>query len=239
MKKIIIVAVIAISCGLGACLLSGRAQALQYGATVGYSSLGFQLHGASVEFLLGINSKDKHRPQGSVWHFGFAGTTGNKKTNLTQATWNGLSIDNYLSERAGGGATAQQIAAQLRGLEIETSSLYGISDLSAVKIDSTAYAISLAYEYVFTQKVPGFGLLVGFEAIIEEGTLSDSKTTGGGGGGGLFGISYYWRNGFVISAKTALGWSSLGDGNLLATNDRLGLPAEFYATPTFSIGFIR
>lgn len=232
MKKGIAIAAFAVV-GLVAGLLPNSAQGLQYGATVGYSSVGFQLHGGSVELLLGIGGKDGHRPQGSVIHVGFAGATGEGETDLTKATFDGIEFTSL---------PALNRLGILQGL-----GAYGITDAAKAKGDGTAYIISAAYEYVFSKGAPGLGIIGGAELYISQGgfeslsPLAPSlETEGGIGGGAVIGVSYYLRSGINFSFKTGLGAVDPGKIEFaVGTASTEIQPATvFYASPTFSIGYI-
>ena len=248
-KAIIATAVFAV--GLVVSLAPNKAQALQYGANVGYSSIGFQLHGGSVEFLLGIGGKDGHRPRGSVIHIGFAGMTGQGETDLTKASWDGLSYDQYQEQaRAAADAriaalvTAGTSAADANALVVTAPILaYGLQDPTKVKGDGTAFVISAAYEWVFSEGAPGLGVIAGAELYISQGGFKSSnadypsvKTSGGIGGGGVVGVSYYMRNGINFSFKTGLG--AVDPGEVTLFNVKVEPETVFYASPTLSVGYI-
>lgn len=251
-KAIIATAVFAV--GLVVSLAPNKAQALQYGATVGYSSIGFQLHGGSVEFLLGIGGKDGHRPRGSVIHIGFAGMTGEGQTDLTKASWDGASYYQFqvdqkndglarVAAAVAAGATPAQAVAGVAAETDAAIAAYGLQDPTKVKGDGTAYVISAAYEWVFSNGAPGLGVLAGAELYISEGGFNSSnadypsvKTSGGIGGGGVVGVSYYLRNGINFSFKTGLG--AVDPGEVTLFNVKVEPETVFYASPTISVGYI-
>ena len=237
MKKVIIAAAtFAVVLVVG--LAPNKAQSLQYGGNIGYSSIGFTLHGGSVEFLLGFGGKDGHRPQGSVLHVGFAGMSGTGETDLTQATFDGVSYGVF------------SISPAARALEGLT--LYGITNPNKARGDGTAYIISAGYEWVFSRVAPGLGVIGGLELYISQGGFegtaaavaaglpSSLKTEGGIGGGVVVGASYYMRNGINFAFKTGLGGVDPGEINFASPAGNIKIEPEtvFYASPTFSVGYI-
>ncbi len=111
MRKGIVVALACLAAGFSG-LFASPAKGLQFGFNVGYTSVGFQLHGMGGEFLFGFQGQDEHRPKGSVLRIGLAGAAGTSPgANLTKATWNGESYDDFRSgiQNAAAGA-AQDIA---------------------------------------------------------------------------------------------------------------------------------
>ncbi len=252
MKKAIIAAAV-FAVGLVAGFTPDKAHGLQYGFNAGYSSIGFQLHGGSVEFLLGVGGKDGHRQQGSVVHVGFAGMTGQGETDLTKATWGGASYEQFNAQ-----IEASVLALVAAGAPLATAQAavaapriaYGLTDPTKVKGDGTAYVISAGYEWVFSKGAPGLGVLVGGELYISQGGFESSnslypsvKTEGGIGGGGVIGVSYYMRNGVNFAFKTGLGAVDPGEVNFqLQPGGLQSVKVEpetvFYASPTFSIGYI-
>lgn len=244
------IALFATAVVLVASLLSNKAQALQLGYNIGYSSVGFQLHGFSGEFLFGIGGKDEHRPKGSVIHFGLAAMSGERETNLGTATWNGGSLEdlvvartvakqpNFLSfppdvQEREAGTTRREIATEI-------NEKYGISNLNSVTGDNTAYVISAGYEWVFSQSWPGLGLLAGVELYILNPAPSSLRTKTDVSGGAVLGIGYYMRNGVNFSFKTGIGAIDIGEINLQIDDASIhyNTETEFYITPTFSLGFI-
>ncbi len=247
MRKGIIVALATLAMGLTG-LFASPAKGLQFGFNAGYSSVGFQLHGMGGELLFGFQGKDEHRPEGSVLRIGLAGASGEGETDLTKAKWGGVSFNNFIigtaAQALGGLAgfaqlpAAQQqgaIAGALAGIEGGLTQA-GISDLTKAKGVGNAFLLSAAYEYVLPQGVPGLGFIVGGELYVSQGSLVGESTDGGIGGGGVVGISYYTKNGLNFTFKTGLG--VVDPGEVTVTNVKVEPEAKFYASPSFSIGFI-
>ncbi len=235
------IALFAIVLALVASLASSKVQALQLGYNIGYSSVDFQLHGFSGELLLGIGGKDEHRPKGSVIHFGLAAMRGERKTNIGKATWNGGSFDDYIFSRT----LVKQpnfarfpASAQERELGITRTEV--VADANVGYGDNTAYVISAGYEWVFSRSSPGLGLLAGVEIYVLSPNASNFRTSTDVSGGAVLGIGYYMRNGVNFSFKTGLGAIDIGGTNLQIGDASVNYnpKAEFYITPTFSLGFI-
>ena len=113
MRKGIVVALAGLAMGFGG-LFAAPAKGLQGGFSVGYNSVGFQLHGMGGEILLGFQGKDEHRPQGSVLRIGLAGAAGTGEADLTEATWDGQSYNDFIpvaGDRAVSSARAGTISA--------------------------------------------------------------------------------------------------------------------------------
>ena len=223
---------------------------MQLGYNIGYSSVGFQLHGFSGEFLFGIGGKDEHRPKGSVIHFGLAAMSGERETDLGKATWNGGSYDDYVVARTlvrlpsfqsfPPYAIERALLATRIEIATESNEKYGISNPNAVTGDNTAYVISAGYEWVFSQSWPGLGLLAGVELYILNPAPSNLRASADVSGGAVLGIGYYMRNGVNFSFKTGIGAIDIGGINLQIgqASVHYNPEAEFYITPTFSLGFI-
>ena len=202
MRKGIIVALAALAMGLTG-LYASPAKGLQFGFNAGYTSVGFNLHGMGGEFLFGFQGKDEHRPQGSVIRIGLAGASGEGESDLTAATWNGMSYDDYTkaaqAQAAPGiaaaitdaitalatlgvtGAALEAGSAAIRAAALAAAAApgkaYGITDkasASSAKGNGTAFLVSAAYEYVLPQGAPGLGFIVGGELYVSEGGFSSS-----------------------------------------------------------------
>ena len=207
---------------------------------------------------MGFGGKDGHRPQGSVLHVGFAGMAGTGETDLTQATWNGMNYGAFrtaqefavLQQARSNPSQAIQIQAGALATELAANAAYGLGDPTKVEGDGTAYLISAGYEWVLSRGAPGLGILVGAELYISQGGFESSnpaffpsvKTEGGIGGGGVVGVSYYLRNGINFAFKTGLGAVDPGEVNFTLAPGQPTVKVEpetvFYASPTFSIGYI-
>ncbi len=259
MRKGIIVSLAALAMGLTG-LYASPAKGLQFGFNAGYTSVGLNLHGMGGEFLFGFQGKDEHRPQGSVIRIGLAGASGEGESDLTAATWDGVSYDVYtaaaqaqvtaaITALATLGATGAALAAGTAAIQAAAAApgeAYGIADkasASAAKGKGTAFLVSAAYEYVLPQGAPGLGFIVGGELYVSQGGFASSNpaypsvsTDGGIGGGGVVGISYYTKNGFNLSIKTGVGIVSPGEVTLLGVT--VVPESVLYVSPTFSIGFI-
>ena len=204
MRKGIIVSLAALAMGLTG-LYASPAKGLQFGFNAGYTSVGLQLHGMGGEFLFGFQGKDEHRPQGSVIRIGLAGASGEGESDLTAATWNGVSYDDYTkaaearlvtattaalaealtAEGLSGATLAGALLTRLPAAIIEASrqaavagEAYGIADkasASAAKGKGTAFLVSAAYEYVLPQGAPGLGFIVGGELYVSQGGFASSN----------------------------------------------------------------
>ena len=251
MRKGIVVALAGLAMGFGG-LFAAPAEGLQGGFSVGYNSVGFQLHGMGGEILLGFQGKDGQRPQGSVLRIGLAGAAGTGEADLTEATWNGQRYGDYTaaataariaatSTTAGqqaAGALIARIAATgispAQATAIATDPLknaYGVTDATKAEGRGSAFLFSVAYEYVLARGAPGLGFIVGGELYVSQGGFSSTvpdvypsvSTDGGIGGGGVVGISYYLKNGLNFALKTGLGVVNPGKVNY---NFPTGVPGQ-------------
>ena len=157
MRKGIIVALAALAMGLTG-LYASPAKGLQFGFNAGYTSVGFNLHGMGGEFLFGFQGKDEHRPQGSVIRIGLAGASGEGESDLTKATWNGVSYDDFNNPAT---ALARLVTATTATLT-ETLTAAGLSgatlagtlqtQLPAAIIEASRQAIAAGEAYGIADK---------------------------------------------------------------------------------------